>query len=230
MKRRRREASDTLWGVLEQFWSPERIKNWQAAIFTGPDGQTRDGCHNMLTLESGVHRSWNNGAFALKPLPASSHAETVGRSMRVQFIWQPDCGKYDNAITPRIRLTDEPQGADHDGCNTVSFFWKRMHEIQPGLFKPRKPDDTIRVTTGHIFTFETHDPEKLPLPDRNLLEMQWVLQRVIALRGAAEETDDYDRDNDVVDPVFIEDWRASVAAPKLHFPTPAPAAPSITSH
>jgi len=43
---------------------------------------------------------------------------------------------------------------------------------------------------------ETDDPVGLPLPDLSLLDMQWILHRVTALRGAAESSDDFDEDDD----------------------------------
>jgi hypothetical protein len=42
-----------------------------------------------------------------------------------------------------------------------------------------------------------HDPEDFPLPNIRLLEIQWVLHRLMAIRGASEEfsEDDYEDDD-----------------------------------
>jgi hypothetical protein len=57
---------------------------------------------------------------------------------------------------------------------------------------------TPRIRSGEIFTFTTNDPENLPLPSLGLLEMQWVLQRLVGMSGAAGwptfTTDDDDDD------------------------------------
>jgi hypothetical protein len=52
------------------------------------------------------------------------------------------------------------------------------------------------IRTGDVFTFTTADPENLPLPNRNLLEMQWYLLRVTAMSGAAEAIAEYRNDDD----------------------------------
>jgi hypothetical protein len=42
-----------------------------------------------------------------------------------------------------------------------------------------------RIYSGETFTFTTKDPKNLPLPSMELLEMQWLLQRLVAMSGAA---------------------------------------------
>jgi hypothetical protein len=53
------------------------------------------------------------------------------------------------------------------------------------------------VRSGETFTFTTKDPENLPLPSMELLEMQWVLQRLVGMSGAAgwPSLDDIDDDS-----------------------------------
>lgn len=45
------------------------------------------------------------------------------------------------------------------------------------------------IKSGEVIELTTSDPEKKPLPNWDLLEMQWVLQRLTALRGAADIPD-----------------------------------------
>jgi hypothetical protein len=56
----------------------------------------------------------------------------------------------------------------------------------------------------------TDDPASKPLPDPGLLEMQWYLQRILAMSGSAgwnEEDFDYD-DPDAVDALpSVEQWQ-----------------------
>ena len=47
-----------------------------------------------------------------------------------------------------------------------------------------------KLCSGDLFYFETSDPEELPLPRFALLQMQWHLQRIAALSGAAEVSDE----------------------------------------
>jgi hypothetical protein len=45
---------------------------------------------------------------------------------------------------------------------------------------------TSLCSSGHIVTFITDDPVSKPLPSLALLEMQWVLTRVVAMSAGAE--------------------------------------------
>lgn len=51
----------------------------------------------------------------------------------------------------------------------------------------------------------TDDPVPRPLPDFNILEMQWFLQRTSALARAAEVYDGYDSD-DIDSDCFRDDF------------------------
>jgi hypothetical protein len=51
-------------------------------------------------------------------------------------------------------------------------------------------DDKVSLAligSGDFFTLTTKDPEEMPLPDYNLLDLQWVMQRVLAMRGGGAE-------------------------------------------
>ncbi|KIX09361.1 uncharacterized protein Z518_00440 [Rhinocladiella mackenziei CBS 650.93] len=56
-----------------------------------------------------------------------------------------------------------------------------------GYFLPRIQGDgsTPRICSGEILTLTTKDPENLPLPSLELLEMKWFLQRLVGMSGAA---------------------------------------------
>ncbi|EAW25653.1 uncharacterized protein NFIA_044720 [Aspergillus fischeri NRRL 181] len=50
-------------------------------------------------------------------------------------------------------------------------------------------DNARPLVSGEEIKLETHNPQTHPLPDTRLLELQWMLNRVLALRGAAEPED-----------------------------------------
>lgn len=53
------------------------------------------------------------------------------------------------------------------------------------------------IQSGDIFTLTTDDPESRPLPSLELLEMQWILQRITAMSDAAGTPElDWDWDDD----------------------------------
>jgi hypothetical protein len=60
-------------------------------------------------------------------------------------------------------------------------------------------DRSVRkIESGDIFTLTTDNPRKRPLPSLELLEMQWILQRITAMSGAAGTPElDWDDDDDM---------------------------------
>ncbi|KAB8235714.1 uncharacterized protein BDW43DRAFT_309048 [Aspergillus alliaceus] len=53
------------------------------------------------------------------------------------------------------------------------------------------------IASGDVFTLITNNPETMPLPSQPSLEMQWYLQRIAGLSGAAEaEGNSGDNDDD----------------------------------
>jgi hypothetical protein len=67
---------------------------------------------------------------------------------------------------------------------------------------------TPRIHSGDTFTFTTKDPKKLPLPSLELLEMQWVLQRLVGMSGAAgwPSLDMFDDDTIDSDNSLLQHW------------------------
>ena len=49
-----------------------------------------------------------------------------------------------------------------------------------------------RIKSGDFFELQTDDAIARPLPSFKLLEMQWFLQRVVGMAGAASPYDDED--------------------------------------
>jgi len=157
------------WKLLHLFWDKDRIDKWKETIF--PDSQNPntgvDRCFNLISLNADAHIKWTKGLFALKPLGLSSDR----KQLTVQFFWQVP-GNYE--IESRVDLLTEPtssKGLDVVGVDLLT----------------RMQDDgsSPRIRSGDVFTLTTKDPDKLPLPSVELLEMQWVLQRLVGMSGAA---------------------------------------------
>ena len=125
---------------------------------------------------------WAKGQFALKPLELSSD----NTELMVQFFWQ-----VSNTYKPanRIDLLKEP--ASSKGLTEGAGGWLAYEEIDGSLHK---------IRSGEVFTFKTTDPKNLPLPSMELLEMQWHLQRLVAMSGAAgwPSLDWADDDDDII--------------------------------
>jgi hypothetical protein len=61
-----------------------------------------------------------------------------------------------------------------------------------------------KICSGDEICLETNDPQRLPLPDWRLLDMQWILHRVAAMSGAAESRDGFNEDDN------DDDWEMAV--------------------
>jgi len=118
---------------------------------------------NLICLTRDAHDMWNKGLFALKPLELSDD----NKELTVQFFWQVP-NKYE--LENRIDFLTPP--ASSKGLNEGGG--RRLFD-----------DKDRRILSGQVFSFKTTAPEKRPLPSWELLEMQWYLQRLVAMSGAA---------------------------------------------
>jgi hypothetical protein len=192
VKSGQRKTSDMIpdfWKLLLIFWNKDRIEKWKSTIF--PDSQNPDigveRCFNLIFLEPTAHDMWNRGLFALKPLKLSRDQ----KKLAIQFFWQVP-GNYD--IRSRIDLLTEPISSE--GLDIIANgHW--LTRLEDNNSDPRRHP----IRFGETFTFTTKDPKNLPLPSLELLEMQWILQRLVGMCGAAgwpsldwddDDTDDND--------------------------------------
>jgi hypothetical protein len=157
--------------MLQNFWPEEKITAWEEIVFPdGPEERGLETTRNLITLEAHVHRLWNEGAFALKPISISEDNTTL----TIQFFWQTK----QPLVTSTINLTSIPSST----CNLdQSDQGTRLHS-----------SDGRRIKSGDLFELKTDDSEARPLPSMELLEMQWFLQRVMGMGGAADQLEDGD--------------------------------------
>ena len=161
------------------------MQRWRKAIFTNkakPDTGV-ESCSNLLCLSPDAHAHWNKRLFALKPLNFSAD-ET---EMSVQFFWQP---KYGHDPSHKIKiLTDTLSSKGMDGVGRDVFLCRR------------EGDSPVFIRSGDSFTLKTDDPVERPLPSLDLIEMHWILQRLVGMSGAGDWTPlDDDSDSDGMGP------------------------------
>ena len=108
-----------------------------------------------------------------------------------------------------VYLAFEPVGISEDKKSlTMRFWWLPRREYSPQVsmvIPPSLPpglkasssnaklwncDTDEPIYSGQIMTIRTSDPETMPLPSFQLLQMQWFLNRVAAISGAADVTDE----------------------------------------
>ncbi|KAG4437631.1 hypothetical protein IFR05_006892 [Cadophora sp. M221] len=160
------------WSHLKNFWPHEKIAAWEAELF--PSGLCDTGiesAYNLITLSCGAHNLWARGAFALKPISCDK------TTLKVQFFWQ----KKQQETQTAMSLLTTPFSTQGLSQNT---------DILPGavrLWREVEGDENARaIRSGDYFTLHTDDPDTKPLPSFKLLELQWFLQRVVGMAGAAD--------------------------------------------
>lgn len=73
--------------------------------------------------------------------------------------------------------------------------WVNHHDASPLGCKLFNCLTEQKICSGDVITMRTEDPISHPLPSWDLLDMQWVLHRVVALSGAGEASEE-DLDSD----------------------------------
>lgn len=214
------------WKVLPAFWSPEQIRAWEAKIFRDPQHPLKpfDHCFNLICLNKDIHSMWNDGFLAFRPL--GYHDEM--RKLDIQVFWQPNQGHRLNDRIPITKKAISSGGL----ARTSRFDGVLTRRIAVG-------DEAEYVRSGHIFTLSTHDPIDHPLPSKELLEMQWHINRVVSLSGAAGTAEfEVDSDDDVPGSTagskgfqvqqWVDSFSDAYSSPNMpsHAPAPCPATSS----
>ncbi|KAF2187521.1 hypothetical protein K469DRAFT_569572 [Zopfia rhizophila CBS 207.26] len=172
---------DKFWLALEMFWPEEKVKSWRKKIFRSdiPGTAGTETVENMVSLTATLHRFHSAGAFALRPV----HKSDDGTRLELEFHWLV-VQQRDPAV--ELDLLTEPLSS-RDRIESSDQFW----------FARRDENGTVsRLCSGDRFEMVTDDPVNKPLPDAGLLEMQWHLQRILAMSGAAGwREEDFDRDS-----------------------------------
>jgi len=160
------------------FWSKEKVASWEAQVF--PPGSHQNGAEstkNFIALSCTTRRLWNQGAFALKPVLISTDKKTL----ILQFFWQarqPDVSSTMSLLTRPLPTKNLDNGNGY----------RLATEYTPGHPK--------LVESGDLIAMTTDDPKTRPLPSFELLELQWFLQRVMGMAGAAVVNPELFRDSD----------------------------------
>lgn len=168
------------------FWPEEKVDSWHAKIFRDSRTSTPKGTEaveNMLTLTltSTLHRFHSEGAFALRPVRMSAD----NTRLELEFYWLPRQVRGPSAKVDLIEMPVSSRGRKCSGPGEKFVRWE-------------EDKDPVQLSSGFRFTMTTDDPVNKPLPDPGLLELQWHLQRILAMSGAAgwmEEDFEYDYPN-----------------------------------
>ncbi|KAJ6024544.1 hypothetical protein N7540_005341 [Penicillium herquei] len=169
-----------LWLMLSEYW-PSKSKAWSEAILRkgwGDNCFNTERLTNTLTLNRMVHWHWENCHCAFYSIRVADDK----KSMDLAFHWLPSA----KGMKPSdwVYLERNPFGDTRPreawGTNVVAFNVETRQIISSGV----------------TFTITTPDPEKLPLPSIELLEMMWYLKRIASMRGGEEDEEDEDSDEE----------------------------------
>nr|KMM64352.1 hypothetical protein CPAG_00704 [Coccidioides posadasii RMSCC 3488] len=157
----REDRRARFFSLLKTLWS-QRIEKWKSLLENGTEF-----VENMISFTPTIHRYHSAGLFGLQPIEASLD----GKSLKLKFYWLPQRETPSDTMTD---ITDIPTLPD---------------DVELEDIKICNGKDEHLIKSGEVIELTTLDPEKRPLPNWDLLEMQWVLQRMTALRGAADLPD-----------------------------------------
>ncbi|KAJ5817767.1 hypothetical protein N7447_007775 [Penicillium robsamsonii] len=153
------DTYDDFWKTLHMFWGKDQVDEWEARL-TGP--YDTELCENLLCLCPNAHRLWGSCYFALQPL----HLRDDGKELITRFYWLPEVTRH------KVQVQDKPSISLHPLAELLNL---RVENTDGSAHK---------MNSGDLVIFQTKDPENLPLPSWDLLQMQWILHRIGALSGA----------------------------------------------
>ncbi|KAM5445973.1 hypothetical protein MaudCBS49596_006918 [Microsporum audouinii] len=163
-------SNSSFWNLLSFFWTEPHIRSWYASVF--PRGT--EVVSNLLCLAPQMHRYHERALFALQPINLSEDK----KCMTLRFYWLPK-RNFSNSVN----LSDPPTiPSNLSGLGQEHKAWHIQTEK--------------KISSGDKIIMETDDPDNFPLPDWNLMDMQWILQRLASLSAAADILhEDYDDDD-----------------------------------
>jgi hypothetical protein len=182
---------DSIWGVLLYFWEAEKVTAWYNAVFD----QGTETVSNMLCFAPTIHAYHSRALFALEPTQLSEDHTC----QKVKFHWL-----YAQKHTRRAELTRSPEIPEPSSTGTGPREL-RLFDVPTG--RPLCSGDEVSITTP--------DPDRLALPSPKILEMQFILQQVAALKGGGELLDYEGEDCEGVlaDGPEVEEWILSTPTP-----------------
>jgi hypothetical protein len=172
--------SPTIWRFADMFWGQSTTQRWRRAVFNNPiqPNSPVNDCSNVICLRRDIRSAWTSGLFALRPAWISDDMTEI----EIEFFWQP---KPDHGLHDAVDLEKLPKSSK----------WVRKVDNLVLTVGVRGEQSYREIESGHRFRMTTDDPIKRPLPNFDLLDMQWQFSRLIALSAAITLYDDDDDDN-----------------------------------
>lgn len=176
--------------ILNCFWSKECIEKWVQSIEA-----LAGTIANALALTPSFHQYWDRALFALQPLEIDNDK----REMKLRFHWlKPASPLADGSSlllpvdVPEDFMVEPPILADRLKTGGRDYDMD-LQETNLTLFNAQTQSI---ICSGDEIIITTPNPDELPLPDMELLHLQWILHRLAALCAAAGLYDDEFHEDD----------------------------------
>ncbi|KAL3475779.1 hypothetical protein BJX99DRAFT_259036 [Aspergillus californicus] len=150
----------TFWNPAKTLFNTEKFSQWEARLKSSQLTRTAS---TMLTLSIHAEVLWKQARFGLKPVDLSADRKTL----TVQFHWFPYV-----AYSEEVPLTKKPYIEDGIGGPQEAILWDEVNDRN--------------IISGDMITLVTEDPVRWPLPDVEVLRMQWDFGRLVALSGVGD--------------------------------------------
>ncbi|GLA50869.1 hypothetical protein AnigIFM63604_007188 [Aspergillus niger] len=175
------------WDMLKYFWGPTRVTAWRSQIFTDHNQPETpyDNLKNLMCLGDDLHRLWNDGCFALRPIGYNTDKTTL----KLEFIWQAAQGKTMDDRIPVNSLVLSSR-------NLTCVLDPKSKSNKERYVAARINHEVRELRTGDEIVLTTSDPVGLPLPDWHLLDMAFVLSRIVNLSGAGSIAELFEENSD----------------------------------
>lgn len=165
--------------TLAVFWSDAQVQKWLDRMKTLAKSTA-----NALALQSSAHDYWDRALFALQPISVNDQKTEI----KLRFYWlkpgsllpQGSTLLLPDDVTPNF-LVDPPILADDRETGG-----RDHHEnVSEALLALLNCQTRQIIRSGDEIIITTPDPIRFPLPDEELLRLQWILHRLAALCAAA---------------------------------------------
>lgn len=187
----------SLWRFVDFFWGKSTAERWRKAVFSNrndPEIPVND-CSNLICLRDDIRSAWSKGLFALRPFWKSDD----NTQLDIEFYWQP---QNEHKPYDLIDVVKEPLSSkDAEAVEQLNVVVP--HKDRPKNKQEGDSSDSLRpIKSGHRFRMVTDDPVARPLPNFDLLDMQWHFSRIVSFSNATaifqhdDHDDDYDEDDD----------------------------------
>ncbi|KKZ60613.1 hypothetical protein EMCG_04714 [[Emmonsia] crescens] len=140
----------------------QRIEKWKSLLDNGTEF-----VENVLSLTPTLHHFHSAGLFGLQPIEASLD----GKSLKLKFYW---IAQQETTSNTMVNLMDIP-----------TF----PNDVELEDIKICNAKDGHIIKSGEVIKLTKSDPEQHPLPTWDMLELQWIMQRLTALKGPADIPD-----------------------------------------